>query len=74
MKYFIGNWKMFGVPRSINILNKINYFGSKDKNRNKYRIIFTPPAVDPVQPPKIKKNRRTSCAEAVQETKSPKNG
>ena len=43
MKYFIGNWKMFGVPRSINILNKINYFGSKDKNRNKYRIIFTPP-------------------------------
>ena len=43
MKYFIGNWKMFGVPRSINILNKINYFRSRDKNRNKYRIIFTPP-------------------------------
>ncbi len=43
MKYFIGNWKMFGVPRSIKILNKINYFRSKDKNRNKYRVIFTPP-------------------------------
>ena len=43
MKYFIGNWKMFGVPRSLNILNKINTFHSKDKNRNKYRVIITPP-------------------------------
>ena len=43
MKYFIGNWKMFGVPKSIKILNKINSFISKDKNRNKYRIIITPP-------------------------------
>ena len=43
MKYFIGNWKMFGVPKSINILNKINSFNSKDKNRNKYRVIITPP-------------------------------
>ena len=29
MRYFIGNWKMFGVPKSINILNKINSFSSK---------------------------------------------
>ena len=43
MKYFIGNWKMFGVPKSINILNKINSFSSKDKNRNKYQVIITPP-------------------------------
>ncbi len=43
MKYFIGNWKMFGVPRSIKILNKINSFRAKDKNRNKYRVIITPP-------------------------------
>ena len=43
MKYFIGNWKMFGVPKSINILNKINSFHTKDKNRKKYRVIFTPP-------------------------------
>ena len=43
MQYFIGNWKMFGVPKSINILNKINSFNSRDKNRNKYRIIITPP-------------------------------
>ena len=43
MRYFIGNWKMFGVPKSINILNKINFFHSKDKNRKKYRVIITPP-------------------------------
>tara|TARA_B100000963_G_scaffold338352_1_gene335144 strand:- start:314 stop:1057 length:744 start_codon:yes stop_codon:yes gene_type:complete len=43
MRYFIGNWKMFGIPKSINILNKINSFHSKDKNRKKYRIIITPP-------------------------------
>jgi triosephosphate isomerase len=43
MRYFIGNWKMFGVPKSLNILNKINSFHSKDKNRNKYKVIITPP-------------------------------
>ncbi len=43
MRYFIGNWKMFGIPKSINILNKINSFNSRDKNRNKYRVIITPP-------------------------------
>tara|TARA_B000000532_G_scaffold200205_1_gene166743 strand:- start:11 stop:370 length:360 start_codon:yes stop_codon:yes gene_type:complete len=43
MQYFIGNWKMFGVPKSINILKKINSFHSKDKNKNKYRVIITPP-------------------------------
>ncbi len=43
MRYFIGNWKMFGVPKSINILNKINAFHIKDKNRKKYRVIVTPP-------------------------------
>ena len=43
MKYFIGNWKMFGIPKSINILNRINSFYSKDKNKNKYKVIITPP-------------------------------
>ena len=43
MRYFIGNWKMFGVPKSINILNKINNFLKKDKNKKKYRVIITPP-------------------------------
>jgi triosephosphate isomerase (TIM) len=44
MKYFIGNWKMFGVPKSINILNKINKFVKSDKKFNKrYKAIITPP-------------------------------
>ncbi len=43
MKYFIGNWKMFGVPKSIQILNKINLFYKKDKNRKKYKVFFAPP-------------------------------
>jgi triosephosphate isomerase (TIM) len=43
MRYFIGNWKMFGVPKSINILKKINSFCSKDQNQRKYRVIMTPP-------------------------------
>ncbi len=43
MKYFIGNWKMFGIPKSINILKRINAFYLKDKNKRKYKIIITPP-------------------------------
>ena len=43
MKYFIGNWKMFGVPGSINILDKINLFNLRDRNRKKYKVIITPP-------------------------------
>ena len=43
MRYFIGNWKMFGIPKSISILNKINYFHTRDKNRNKYKVVITPP-------------------------------
>ena len=44
MKYFIGNWKMFGVPKSITILNKINKFVKFDKKFNKkYKIVITPP-------------------------------
>ena len=39
---FFGNWKMFGVPKSINIIDKINSFHLKDKNRKKYRVIITP--------------------------------
>ena len=43
MRYFIGNWKMFGVPKSIGILNKINSYYSRDKNRNRFKVIITPP-------------------------------
>jgi len=60
MKYFIGNWKMFGVPKSINILHKINSFYSKDKNRKKYRVIFTPPYTLIMNYAKFFKNKRIS--------------
>ncbi len=43
LKYFIGNWKMFGVISSFNIINKLNSFLSKDKNNKKYKIIIAPP-------------------------------
>ena len=43
MRYFIGNWKMFGVPKSMSILKKVNSFCYKDRNRNKDRVIITPP-------------------------------
>tara|TARA_X000001036_G_C20359162_1_gene675792 strand:- start:4 stop:747 length:744 start_codon:yes stop_codon:yes gene_type:complete len=60
MRYFIGNWKMFGVPKSINILNKINSYYSKDKNRNKYRVIITPPYTLIESYSKYFKNKRIS--------------
>ena len=44
MRYFIGNWKMFGVPKSISILDKINKFVKSDKKFNKkYEVVITPP-------------------------------
>jgi triosephosphate isomerase len=44
MKYFIGNWKMFGIPKSISIIEKINKFVKLDKKfNNKYKAIITPP-------------------------------
>ncbi|MBL6857197.1 MAG: triosephosphate isomerase [Pelagibacteraceae bacterium] len=44
MRYFIGNWKMFGVPKSISILDKINKFVKSDKKFNKkYKVVITPP-------------------------------
>ena len=63
MRYFIGNWKMFGVPKSINILNKINSFHSKDKNRNKYRVIVTPPYTLIESYAKYFKNKKISINE-----------
>ena len=51
---------MFGVPKSLNILNKINFFYSKDKNRNKYRVIITPPYTLIESYAKIFKNKNIS--------------
>ena len=44
MKYFIGNWKMFGIPSSIKIIDRVNYFYRGDKkNKKKYKVIIAPP-------------------------------
>tara|TARA_B110000444_G_C18803344_1_gene578612 strand:- start:1 stop:759 length:759 start_codon:yes stop_codon:yes gene_type:complete len=43
MKYFIGNWKMFGVPKSLSIVNKINVFVTNDRNKKKYKVVIAPP-------------------------------
>ena len=44
LKYFIGNWKMFGDFGSFRIINTINQFSYKSKNllENK-KIIFCVP-------------------------------
>ena len=60
MKYFIGNWKMFGVPNSVSIINKINSYYSKDKNKNKYKVIITPPYTLIESYSKYFKNKRVS--------------
>ena len=51
---------MFGVPSSLKILNRINSFRSKDKNRNKYRVIITPPYTLLESFAKIFKNKKIS--------------
>ena len=44
MKNFIGNWKMFGIPGSIKIIDRINNFLARDKKNNKkYKVIIAPP-------------------------------
>ena len=44
LKYFIGNWKMFGIPSSIKILDRIDEYFKKNRNHNsKYKIIIAVP-------------------------------
>ena len=44
LKYFIGNWKMFGIPSSIKILDRIDeYFKKNRKHNSKYKIIIAVP-------------------------------
>ncbi len=40
--YFIANWKMFGVPKSVNSLNRVIKFSKLRKN-NKIKLIYCPP-------------------------------
>ena len=44
LKYFIGNWKMFGDFGSFRIINKINQFSCKSENllKNKKIILCVP--------------------------------
>ena len=44
LRYFVGNWKMFGVPSSYRIIEKINGYLKKDKKNNKkYQVVIAPP-------------------------------
>ena len=40
LKYFIGNWKMFGDFSSFKIIHKINQFSHKYRKLNIKKIIF----------------------------------
>tara|TARA_S200000501_G_scaffold46359_1_gene37439 strand:- start:308 stop:1057 length:750 start_codon:yes stop_codon:yes gene_type:complete len=65
MKYFIGNWKMFGIPSSIKIIDRVNYFYSRDKkNKKKYKVIISPPHTLLESFSKAFKNKKISiCAQ-----------
>ena len=43
LKYFIGNWKMFGDFGSFKIINKINLYTSKTTKHNKKKIVLCVP-------------------------------
>ena len=43
MKYFIGNWKMFGVSKSANIIKKIIDYVKNDKKKSNYKVVIAPP-------------------------------
>ena len=43
LKYFIGNWKMFGDFSSFKIIRKINEYIYKEKNFNKKKIVLCVP-------------------------------
>ena len=65
MKYFIGNWKMFGIPSSIKIIDRINNFYSRDKkNKKKYKVMMSPPHTLLESFSKAFKNKKVSiCAQ-----------
>jgi len=43
LRYFIGNWKMFGDIGSFRIINKINQFSHKSRNKFNKKIILCVP-------------------------------
>ena len=40
LKYFIGNWKMFGDFASFKIINKINQFSYKSNNLSEKKKLY----------------------------------
>ena len=65
MKYFIGNWKMFGIPSSIKIVDRVNSFYQRDrKNKKKYKVAISPPHTLLESFSKAFKNKKISiCAQ-----------
>jgi len=45
LKYFIGNWKMFGDFKSFNIIYKINQYAKKHRRSNKSKIVLCVPNI-----------------------------
>ena len=45
LKYFIGNWKMFGDFNSFKIINKINQYAKKHKRSKKSKIVLCVPNI-----------------------------
>ena len=43
LKYFIGNWKMFGDLESFKIVSKINQFSKKYNKSMKFKIVLCVP-------------------------------
>ena len=43
LRYFVGNWKMFGDFSSFKIIYNINQFSHESKNRFKKKIILCVP-------------------------------
>ena len=45
LKYFVGNWKMFGDFKSFKIVNKINHYAKKHKRTKKSKIVLCVPNI-----------------------------
>ena len=45
LKYFIGNWKMFGDFNSFKIISKINQYAKKHKSLKKSKIVLCVPNI-----------------------------
>ena len=44
LKYFVGNWKMFGDFGSFNIIRRVNHFSYKSRKLNRKKIVLCVPS------------------------------